>query len=273
MNKLTPARVLDVMLLRTLLILALMAGSASAQDPPFYPPGAQDGTVPVSILFDRTHARPGEKIMMAVFFEIPEGLHIYPDYPQEFTNPTVITPAEHEWLTFGDPVWPKAYQATGGAFDGIFFHEGPVYAGIPVTVADDAPSGEIEVSVAIFYQGCTNSVCYNLQEPTVKATLRIDTEAFEPANPEVFAEIAGYTPQKPTAGDIAKAMREAPPGETDFSTGDRITNPLGRDGTVKEVLEEDGKVILKVLYDEGYGDMVIEVDPVVGKVRKIRRNE
>lgn len=215
MNKLTPARVLDVMLMRTLLILALMAGSASAQDLPFDPPGAQDGMVPVSILFDRTHARPGEKIMMAVFFEIPEGLHIYPDYPQEFTNPTVITPAEHEWLTFGEPVWPEAYQATGGNFEGIYFHEGLVYVGIPVTVAEDARPGEIEVSIGIFYQGCTNSVCYNAQEPTVRDTLRIDTEASDPANPEVFATIAEYTSQEPpppvkqTAADIARQDYES----------------------------------------------------------------
>jgi hypothetical protein len=83
---------------------------------------------------------------------------------------------------------------------------------------------------------------------------------------------AGIDPDRklPTGGDIRKVMREAPPGDTAFEVGNRIIDPMGSRGTVKEVLKEGDKMMLKVLFDEGYGDIVVGVDPVIGKIRKIQ---
>ncbi len=83
---------------------------------------------------------------------------------------------------------------------------------------------------------------------------------------------AGLNPDEklPTAGDIKKAWQEAPPGDTHFEIGDRIIDPMSEQGTVKDIVEEDGKVLLRVLFDKGWGDMVISVDPAVGKIRRIQ---
>jgi len=75
----------------------------------------------------------------------------------------------------------------------------------------------------------------------------------------------------PTPGDIKKAMKEAPPGDTDFTIGERIINPIGNTGTVKDIVKEDGTLYLKVLYDKGYGDSIVTVDPQRGKIRKMTR--
>jgi hypothetical protein len=85
---------------------------------------------------------------------------------------------------------------------------------------------------------------------------------------------AGLHPDEkiPTPGDIEKAMREAPPGDLEFAVGDRIVNPMGATGTVKEIVQEGDKMLLRVLFDKGYGN-VASVYPVEGKIRKIREHE
>lgn len=83
---------------------------------------------------------------------------------------------------------------------------------------------------------------------------------------------AGLNPDEklPTAGDIKKAWEEAPPGDTHFEVGDRIIDTRGLRGTVKDIVEDDGKILLRVLFDKGYGNIVIGVDPVIGKIRRIQ---
>lgn len=74
-----------------------------------------------------------------------------------------------------------------------------------------------------------------------------------------------------SAGDIKKAHDEAPPGDTQFEIGDRIVNGRGWTGTVKELLNKDAKLILKIEFDRHLGfpkGMALETDPVLDKVRR-----
>lgn len=85
---------------------------------------------------------------------------------------------------------------------------------------------------------------------------------------------AGIDPDRrlPTSGDIAKAMQEAPPGDTHFAVGDRVINPIGNRGTVKDIITEKGETILQVLYDTGYAGRVVSVAPIAGKIRRIEQD-
>lgn len=75
-----------------------------------------------------------------------------------------------------------------------------------------------------------------------------------------------------TPGDIQKALREAPPGDTDFAVGDRIVDPVSGTAEVKEVYEEDGVLWLRVLYDKGHGSMTCSIDPVQRKIKKLQQD-
>jgi hypothetical protein len=80
---------------------------------------------------------------------------------------------------------------------------------------------------------------------------------------------AGIDPSKDlSTGDREKILKEAPPGDTDFEVGDRVTHPLYGLGTVKSVEEEAGNRLVAVLFDEGWGSVALTLNVPDAKLRK-----
>ncbi|MDD5473435.1 MAG: hypothetical protein PHU34_04720 [Candidatus Methanoperedens sp.] len=88
----------------------------------------------------------------------------------------------------------------------------------------------------------------------------------------VFVHIGDWmtSPRLLTTEEIERVISEALSGDTQFEVGDRIIDPVGRKGTVEDVVEKDDKMKICVVFDEMFNGIAVPMDPIVSKIRKIQ---
>lgn len=172
----------------TLLLLLLQGGL----------PGAEPEEIDVALLVDRSHAVPGERALLGVILDIPEGLHIYPPFDQEATLPTRLELSGSEGVTFGEPQWPETHIGTEeGVFKGVHYYEGKTLVVVPFDVTSARVGDDVELNVKVTSQACTNSVCYRPSTKTVAERVRVASEPATPTHQEVFAAFRPADPPPP----------------------------------------------------------------------------
>lgn len=200
-------RILQIIAI-TLAALGL-AGPASAQD--FL--GRADGAVatmpdadPVTLTarLASPTARPGDQAVIAVVFDHAEKFHTNlnePIVPAEMAGfvptPTTIVPRGPEGLSFGRVQWPEPYAAkVDFLFTGVpieyLVYSGKAVAFVPVRIADDAPAGEMTITVEIAYQACDDSICLRPEVVEREVTIRIDPQAAAATAPDAI--FSGFDP-------------------------------------------------------------------------------
>lgn len=134
----------------------------------------------VSAVWMNERAKPGDRNVLAVVFDVVPGWHIASDQGQAvgsdftpyFTSITVKT--EDPRLIFGPARFPRAHKLpVGGLPDPIAVFDGRVVVYLPMTFADDAETGEIEVQVVAEYQACDDKTCDFPQAVTVSAKVTL----------------------------------------------------------------------------------------------------
>ncbi len=145
------------------------------------------------VAWNRTAARPGEPIALAVVLEVPQPLHINTDAPPDaFLIPTQITAStETQGIAFSAPQFPKAKTITVNYGDGP--QQLPVHSGRPIFYLTATPDrnvkpGRYPVTVKVSWQACDDQVCYppDEAEQTVTLTVSDDDVRVEPDKPELF---------------------------------------------------------------------------------------
>lgn len=142
--------------------------------------------VTVSAKAARDQVAPASDLPVAIVFDMQPGWHIWPErnnYPTDharfedaqYTSIEVrVDPPAAMTAHPGFIQWPPVhgYQADLGAGPAEYAsHDGRAIAYLPVTVADDATPGTVEITLRIDYQACNDRTC--LQPETVERTITV----------------------------------------------------------------------------------------------------
>lgn len=140
----------------------------------------------------------GQAGEIRVRFVLDPGYHIY-GTASPYT-PTRVVPAPVEGLAFGAARFPAAHEVDN-AGEKVPVHEGTVDIVVPFTVDAGAKPGIRQVTVAVDYQVCDASICFDpvTAEPYTAAV-------------EIVAAIPGTTPVAPPA--TATPTGPSPPAAT-----------------------------------------------------------
>lgn len=160
-----------------------------------------DSVVRVSLVPDRSAARPGDQLAVAILFEFEDGWHIHTNDPQIpsswegfVAKPTSITTEPTPSVITGAIQWPEPVElkldlgATGTPEPYAVFG-GRSVAYLPIQIASDATQAQTTISVT--YQACDDTTC--MPAATVKLPLTLPLlAAGEPvpasASPDLFTD-------------------------------------------------------------------------------------
>ncbi|MGW8186096.1 MAG: cytochrome c biogenesis protein CcdA, partial [Desulfobacterales bacterium] len=157
------------MILFGLLLLAAREGVAQVSG--LLPPAASqnDGSDVVSVrtAWSMDHARPGDRLALAVVLDIAAGYHLNADSGQtkplvDFKPyPTSVTvEAITEGLTIDPPLYPPAHTVkVEFTSEPLMAFDGRTIVYVPMTLGKEVPSQKVQVNVKISYQACENLVC------------------------------------------------------------------------------------------------------------------
>ncbi|MFW6058635.1 MAG: thioredoxin family protein [Phycisphaeraceae bacterium] len=224
-------------------LLALVMLSPATAQPMDSSARVETGIVPA-----RERVAPGGMVPVAVVFDHQENWHIHthdPQVPPELGDPSfyIATAIEAE---AGDAValqpriehiqWPEA-KVIEVAFVGepvdYAVYAGRAVAYLPVTVAADAPPGEVSLEVRLTYQACDDSSClrpvrgevHTVTLEVVSPDALAGTET-SPTDAELFAGFdadwetheSANAPDAPDAAGEVEAQRVASPAPMTLAT-------------------------------------------------------
>jgi thiol:disulfide interchange protein len=216
-------------------------------------------TVTVSLEAQRSSARPGDTLAIAVIIDHKPGWHTHtndPKLPSSWKRagfrayPTAISIAPADAVTFGPAQWPAAHEikvdllGTNRPVPYSVF-EGRAIAFIPVVVAPGATPGDREITVTVSYQVCDDHICLIPTEAVEKVTLHVDAAAgeapahsatFDTFDPSIFAKIAAGAPLAPPPAAEQATPDPAEPVEFDFFGYNFSINPSGPAGVTLIIL-------------------------------------
>ena len=70
-----------------------------------------------------------------------------------------------------------------------------------------------------------------------------------------------------------KILSDTPSKSWDFKVGQRVIDQSGSIGIIEDIYQEEEKLMLRVLFDIGYGDALLCADPEIEKIKKIETLE
>jgi thiol:disulfide interchange protein DsbD len=204
--------------LTALLVFLLLAAGGAAAQPGVKAAGHGEEPVVVRAVARHTEVRPGDTLVIAVVMQHGEGYHTWPhagvplpaaidefalrtkiglgrvggDGDDQDLPPVVVPP----FVSLVGIQWPEAHPAevpdfnTGGR-QRVPLFSGTAVAFLVVKVAPDAPAGEAEIPVGVFYQACDEQVCLPPQSPVIRVRVTVSPGAGsgggKVAEPALFA--------------------------------------------------------------------------------------
>jgi len=158
-------------------------------------PDAMHENAPVTASAYRSRAavRPGQTFHVAVAIDIQEGWHLYGPNPEiDFVKTTTVSLKPQTPFEVGDIDVPEGHTKK----DPVLKEELTTYAGriwfrLPVTVSEDAETGETQLVLELNTQACDARRCLPPRTARVSVPLTIDpnADADPPSRrPEVFAQ-------------------------------------------------------------------------------------
>jgi len=182
--------------------------------------------VSVSIEAARSNIAAGQSTVIAVIFDIADNWHIWPNPGNTGADKgydvfdgaiyTKVDAASDAAIEFGASQWPEIHGAEasfGGAVETFGVFEGKAIAYVPVTVADDATTGEVEITVTTTFQACDDKQCLMpVFDHELTTTLNIVDAAAADAPVDYAATntFAGYD-----ADATPTSIDETPPADDD----------------------------------------------------------
>lgn len=175
---------------------ALVAPTATAQDP-LNPFGSfSNDPVLVRTEWSMDGARPGDELVLAVVIDIEDGWHINPDkarLSQDFLLPTVVKVVEQDAnLQAQGAIFPEPHLVEFAGVQVLSYeHETVIY--LPVKVRDSAePGSKPRITLEVDYQACNDTTCNEPQTVSLSDRLPIVDAAATPQaqHAELFAAYA-----------------------------------------------------------------------------------
>jgi len=157
-------------------VLLLAASAAVAQDAP-------DAWLRAEASADREAVPRGGRFRVTVVADIDEGFHVNAHDAGTDAVPTALAPGPHDGIAW-DPVrYPTAEPLAVEWLEGKAL---PVYGGRAVftvdgIVAADAPLGPATLTLALRYQGCNETTCFQPTTRRLEAAVRIVENGAAPA--------------------------------------------------------------------------------------------
>lgn len=178
--------------------------------------------VEVRAVPQKSVARPGDPIVIAVELAHKEGFHTWPnrpvvpiefgaDFPAIATEIDVTTMPEGTTLhsiQWPEPVPVIVYYTVSPVE--LLSYTGNTVAYVPITLPADVPEGDATIGLVVSFQSCDETTCYPPEDVALEVPLRVappGTDAEAAANePALFAgfDVAGFT------GDGSAAVTAEP---------------------------------------------------------------
>lgn len=189
-------------IIRLLASLILCLGSWS---------GMAQSQTKARIILDRVEAKPGTRITAALELSMAPGWHTYWRNPSEPGGPGTRTKLMWELppgITAGELQWPVPGQLTEPAGT-THVYEGKVHLLVPLLIASDAPTGEVELNALVTWLECQHECVPGRAIVSVRLKVgAVDTESSYAAT---IAAARGFLPS--TLVDSAKATARWEDGE------------------------------------------------------------
>ncbi len=188
-------------------ITSLWSAAPGSAPAVFAQPGGFGPQVDVRAVAQKTVARPGDQLAIAIALEHGDGFHTWPNdaqvtVPAEFGTgfepiPTAIeVVAVPEGATVHPIVWPAPIDVPVN-YTGIpvmlpsFAHTAVAY--LPVQISPDAAPGAMEFDLSVTFQACDETTCFAPETTTFRVAMNVDAAASpaQPLDPTLFA---GFDP-------------------------------------------------------------------------------
>ncbi len=205
----TPSSRSTLAALLGLVLSLLFAWGASAQ---LFGESAPDEPVVVSVIASDAVVAPGDQIVLAIVLDHAEHWHTWPSVTQdvltgeiaEFAIRTGASLTEvPDWITSVGPVqWPEPGLARVADPTGeqvsveVPTYQGKAIAYLPVIVSSDAALGDGELTVAVEFQACDETVC--MAPRLIKRVVSIAIAPLEQAGDGAAADQSIFTGFDPT---------------------------------------------------------------------------
>jgi cytochrome c biogenesis protein CcdA/DsbC/DsbD-like thiol-disulfide interchange protein/thiol-disulfide isomerase/thioredoxin len=167
----------------------------------------------VTPIVESDGVRAGAVVRAALQIQLPERFHTNSNKPREpFLIPTVLTVQPPPGIAVTEIVYPAPSELRQqGADQPLSVFEREFAIGVQLTVARDAPAGEIVVPVTLRYQACDEKMCYAPTAVSTSWTLRVvpRSAAVTALHADVFKRIAFGRGEAPPAEATATAAGTA----------------------------------------------------------------
>ncbi|MCB9845432.1 MAG: thioredoxin family protein [Phycisphaeraceae bacterium] len=161
-------------------LLAAIASPAAGQfqPDPFQPgaasaPGAEPAVLTLDVIAARSEVRPGDQVALAVRFTMAAGYHTWPSKPvstqalpgwSSIPSTIRVKGEDAAKVVIGPVQWPDAELVETSALGTvrpveIRMYEGSHVAFVPLIVADDAPIGQLDLTIEMAFQSCDDMMC------------------------------------------------------------------------------------------------------------------
>lgn len=146
------------------------------------------GVVDVSTAWSIEKARPGDKIVLAVIFDVRETWHINADdsqvsagsFQSMTTTKVLVEPKRAanagiaSVATFERPLFPKAHKIeVSYAPEPVMVFDGKVISYLPVKIQSDAAPGKYDFEVSVGFAACDDTNCLNPLMPPMSDYVRL----------------------------------------------------------------------------------------------------
>lgn len=206
--------------LALLAVLMLPGHELQAQSTPTWPtpnntwnqPGRTltQKEVEISATPDRKVVPPGGDLVIAIEFKMAKGWHIWPNKPEvpealgmpdpdTFATKIKVDQQDNEAVTAhaGYIQWPEMHAVQVNFGTGpisLNVYEGNAIAYLPITIAETAEDGPVELSLLVTYQACDDRKCLLLEQdvplPAIEFKIGLPTSRSNSANApnEMFSQ-------------------------------------------------------------------------------------
>ena len=166
--------------------------------------------VEVSATPNRKVVPPGGDLVIAIEFKMAKGWHIWPNKPEvpealgmsdpdTFATKIKVEQQDNEAVTAhaGYIQWPELHAVQvdfGTGPVSLNVYEGNAIAYLPITIAEAAESGAVEISLLVTYQACDDRKCLMLEQdvplPAIEFEIGLPTSrsTSENASDEMFSQ-------------------------------------------------------------------------------------
>lgn len=155
----------DSLLLATGDLLASKYGTTAASVPPNEgeEPVATHNAKPIiaKVYVSSQKVAPGDKVVVKVSLEIEPGWHLYgPNVGNKFLIPSTVTIAAQEGFAVGEVALPEVLKKEDPVLAQVVeIYEKQARFEVPVTIAADAPSGNLVLKISLRTQACDERRC------------------------------------------------------------------------------------------------------------------